>query len=211
MSEPTKNNEQIHVQEDTPYSLHVTKPGKDEVVTEVVRNLCKLQQALLGALEHETLESQDAIEVSVSLSGNPVIGTGREAKLDDTRTVDAVLPNLAGTANKVLAELGNQVIQPEQALMMLEQFINNLGSVSDLVGALITVVSESKGVGGKTIMNNKFKIEPSDIIRLAEGADGHVTTFRVAMQQQGVQFPSDNTIVTPGQPGFTASPLHVVK
>jgi hypothetical protein len=204
--EQEKKDEQIHVEESTPYTLHVTRPGKDEQTTEIVRNLAKLQQALLSELENDSLEVQETIQVSVSLSGHPVIGEGKEAKLDTGRTVDATLPNLSGTANAVMAQLAQQVVQPEQALMMLEQFVNNLGTVSDLVGVLVTMVSESKGVGGKTIMNDKFKIGPEDIIRLAEGADGHVATFRVAMKQQGVQFPEDSAIVTPGQAGFTTPP-----
>jgi phage I-like protein len=198
-----KPEEQIHVDDTAPYTLHIMRPGKEDTTTQVARNMAKLQQALMVELEHDTLEQQELIMVSVSLPGRPVIGEGPTARLDMTREVDATLPQLSGTANKVMAVLDHEVVAPEQALLMLERFVNNLFTVSDLTAAIITVTSESKGVGGKTIINTKFKVADEDIVRLIEGADGHVATFKLAMQQQGMEFPTDTTIITPGSPGFT--------
>ena len=203
-------NEKIHVDPNSPYKLTISKPGAEEKVVNVPRNMVKLQQALLAELEDETLESQEDIQVTVALSGHPVVGEGQVAQLDKSRTLDAVLPNLSGTANNVLVGLAAEILTPEQAMIMLERYIESLSKVSDTLGVIITLVSATKGVGGKTILNRNVKIEESDIIRLAEGADGHVGTFRAAMQQQGVVFPSDTTIVTPGSTDFKPPPLSIL-
>lgn len=95
-------------------------------------------------------------------------------------------------------------LSPARTLDVISQFINDILKVSDLKGVVITMLSESSGLGGFSVFSTTRLMDNQDATMLVNGMRGHSDILKENLVKAGLVVDDETGgIITPGSVKWT--------